>query len=246
MKKNSSAAFFLVLTVLAFLGGSGFVLYQWSQLGSAIKDHAEALSEYKDEDEVAALVKQSEEDLAQATTELEHLERSVPQAAYVPTMLRELEALGKANGIYVTGVRPRQDPPAPVNHGKDKDKKEEKKPYDEIVVEVKGQGDYAAAQAFVDAIQSFPKIVSVETATLTPIKRTRESMRDDLLEVKLDIRCYVFAPEGEEVESLLDRGPEAPAKADRREVANPEQLEKVQSRLGNRPAHLKETRDEVA
>ena len=86
----------------------------------------------KEQGQVYKKLADSKNQLTQLQTKLAHLEQGVPDAAYVPTMLKDLELAGKQHGIEVTGLRP-----MPVKNyapGKDKDAGEAK-PYEPLDLE---------------------------------------------------------------------------------------------------------------
>jgi Tfp pilus assembly protein PilO len=114
----------------------------------------------------------------------------VPDVAYIPTLMKELEQIGIGKGIKVTGVRPAPPVVAPTlpEEGSTKPKK---KDYDEITIEVKGRGRYDNIKAFLDSIQEFPKVIAVKTISMTPMRDGSDG-RPGEIEVVVNVVAYVF------------------------------------------------------
>lgn len=130
--------------------------------------------------------------MAQASaTELAHLEQNIPELAYVPTMLKELEQFGNESGVKVFGVRPFV---TVHTSKKGKEPKKNEKPYSELSIEIKGKGRYQAVMKFVNAMKAFPKIVAVRTVSLTPKLATGDKAGYSVLDVTLELRAFLFKP----------------------------------------------------
>jgi Tfp pilus assembly protein PilO len=170
----------------------------------------------------------TEEALAGYQVELDHLEKGVPNLAYMPTMLTELEATGLSEGIAVTGVRPMPEPVRPPKKNADGEVvEEETKPYKEILIEVNGRGTYSDIRKLLDALNEFPKIVSVSLISLKPI--LGEEAEAGELEANVSLVAYAFPPtqepnskEGEE-ETLEETDNNSEAETKEANSANPEE-----------------------
>jgi Tfp pilus assembly protein PilO len=127
---------------------------------------------------------------------LKHLEEGIPDFAYIPSLMTELEKAGKQFGIKILGVRPI---PKPMTPGKKGDSS--KKAYEELAIEVKGFGNYGSVMRFVNSLQQFPKIVAARSVQLTP-KADPGQMRPDL-DVVVELRAYVF-PEAKPADKPKD------------------------------------------
>ena len=188
---KSKATFYFVLTgVMAavWLGG-GFFLYS----GNSEKEaQVEALrKDARDTKELEAELASVKKEAVENASKLAHLEKGIPELAYVPTMLKELEAFGKEHGINVTGVRP---VPKAEPRGKSK---EERKPYQELTIEVKGRGPYRSVMQFTSALKKFPKIVAARTINLSPKNDQREGEANGPrnLDVTWELRAFLFKPD---------------------------------------------------
>jgi Tfp pilus assembly protein PilO len=189
MSKNHSPQIFFVLAALTLAAGTGATIFQWQEIGDKWDTIAELKKSVRDPKDIQAEFDETSAKVVSSKAELVHLERGVPAFAYVPTMLRELEAYGKQNGIEVLGIRP-----IPKAEQKDKDGKKKKAPYEEISIEVKGRGGYNAVKSFVSALQKFPKIVSARAVSLQPKEMPGLPAGSKSLDVTLELRAFLFAP----------------------------------------------------
>ena len=173
--------------MLTLVAGSGASYYQYAALAEQTETVVQLRVDTRPTPQIEAEVEKSAEKLADCAAQLVHLEQGVPQFAYVPTLLYELEKLGNSTGIEVLGVRP-LPPPA-----KSKDEKPKKSAYQELDIEVKGRGDYESVMSFVQALQTFPKIVEARMISLTP-KNDSNTTGKPRLEVEVQLRTYLFPP----------------------------------------------------
>ena len=191
--KQVNNRIYIALSVAALFGGGGACYLQMQNLdyyGKQVRDLRAQLSKQGDVqtqlDEVTQRVQLSQE-------KLDHLEQGVPQRAYMPTLMTELEGLGKRNGILVTGVRPMpaKFAPPPVKGG-DKPAASARKTYEEQDVEVKGNGHYLKVLAFLSELERFPKIVSVQSVTLTPKNDLNAKGDPSNLDVTVELKAFLF------------------------------------------------------
>lgn len=171
----------LALAVLAF--GGGMVYWQYSARGSAQARVAAIEAEIPDEQQVNNDLQKSQTQLTEYRNRLDHLERSVPSEAYIPTLLSELDAVGEANNIVVTGVRPLLTPPGMEQETEDQ-------AYQELEIDITGQGTYRAIMNLMAALQTFPKVMAVKTVGLAPRQDLKSSTRE--LDVTVRLKAYVF------------------------------------------------------
>ncbi len=196
---------FLGLTLLTLAGGGGLAYMQYGKIGAAQTKLQELRGQARDKAEVERELEQTEEQLAQIHTELKHLEKSVPQMAYVPTMLAELERIGKENGIVVTGVKPMPEKVQP----KGQETNTQPKPYKEIAIEVQGRGNYASVMRFVQALTRFPKIVAAENLSLSPVSGQQDNGRNELT-VTIYLNAFLFPQTAtERQQAASEEGPMA-------------------------------------
>lgn len=192
MKKTPNVKLIGAASILLIAMGLALCGYQYSNL-TQVSERAAALQ--KEVDDQSGLAKAAEETGAKvklATERLAHLELSVSQAAYIPTMLTELERTGRLAGMEVLGVRPK---PAPTMSPKDaKEKKEKRKPYLELDIEIKGRGPFRSVLNFLAALQEFPRIVEVKNLSLAPKTQTGAAMGKPDIDMVLLVRTFIFPP----------------------------------------------------
>jgi Tfp pilus assembly protein PilO len=212
MTKQPDFRLFAGLAGVSLLIG-GFMVYSEFNSVSEMRDRVAKVQ--KEVDEAAGVrskLTESETKLADMQRRLAHLEKGVPDYAYIPTLLKELEQFGNTNGIQVTGIRPVVQKVAA-----NPDEKEERKPYDEITIEVKGRGNYGDSLKFLRALHQFPKVVATRTISLQPRPLPTDSpTASPNLEIAIELKIFVF-PQVKEptVDASAD-----PTKVAVKEVAN--------------------------
>ncbi len=199
-KKKSPVKFVWLLAGISLLGTGALTYFQTTQLAEVGNRVSELKQKVEEEGDVETKLETINNQVTESKSKLVHLEQGVPMRAYVPTMMTELEEIGKKNGIQVNGVRPMaaKFPPPPA--GKDKDGNPlppAKKAYDEQDIEVKGTGNYLNVLAFVSALERFPKIVQVTTVTMLPKNEANVPLDKPLggsptLEVTVELKAFLF------------------------------------------------------
>lgn len=205
MSATPKPMLYLVMACVSLVGGGGAVYWEYSQLEDSQAQVDSLSKKLKDAKAIQIHLKDSAGKLQESSDKLKHLEMGVPEIAYVPTLLTELENVGKQHGIQVLGVRPmppKADPKAKPGEAKPK------KSYEELDIEVKGRGKYGAVLQFLAALQSFPKIVSVQMATLVP-KRELNDKGVVNLDVTIELRAYLFPPSKDEIKVANSETPAA-------------------------------------
>jgi Tfp pilus assembly protein PilO len=127
-----------VLAVSTILLGGGATFFQYQTVAQAKAKVAELEAEVPSQKDLEADLSATNAKLASYKQDLKHLEANVPDVAYIPTLMKELEVMGKDFNITVTGVRPAPQvgPPPKPEEGVTKKKKD----YAEVEIEVKGRG----------------------------------------------------------------------------------------------------------
>jgi len=195
IKRSKTPQVFFVLAALTLTAGAVGSFFQYQEISDQKESVKELRKDARDTADIKSELEKTNEEVTRSKSEIEHLEKGVPAFAYIPTMLRELEMFGKENGIDVLGIRP-----IPKVDAKDKNGKPKKKAYEEIAIEVKGRGLFKNVQAFIGALEKFPKIVGARAVSLTP-KNDPGETKGKLLDVTIELRTYLFPPaEGEVLE----------------------------------------------
>lgn len=189
MNKPNDPRLYVALAVLGFLGGGTFLYFQYTGLTDLDQEVRVLDNKVRSQRDLPAQLELSQRDLDTTRSKLAHLERNVPEFAYVPTMLRELETLGKSSGLKVIGVRPVEK----SDNQKIEEAKGVDKPYQEIEITVTSRGSYPAILRFVSALNAFPKIVGTRAVSIEP-KRDPLMPKDQKppLELTTRLRAYVF------------------------------------------------------
>jgi len=215
--KSTIAILAALLGLTIVVSGSLFFL-QRGWLSEATDQLQEREAELYDGQRIAKRREAATTALQEARTQIANLESGVNDASYVPTFLRQIEALAVNTKNRVVGVRPsvvkagpskieqRRDPDAQGKEGEGSDAKKEEKPepYTRLEVEVNLIGRYATSQEFVQKLMLFPKIISVDQVQLRPHHGAEET--PGLLEVQLKITAFIMKqqtlPGGRKAESL--------------------------------------------
>jgi Tfp pilus assembly protein PilO len=198
-----SALLLFILGVFIYVGCS-------KQLVSVEKDLAEKQRLVDDSKKIAARLIESQQQLQQAQLELGCLETSVATYQYVPTLLKQLEQLGKSNNLRVLSVRPKPAPPAPPppikktsedpqaapelssKNGDSGKSTETVKPYEELSIDVEVEGTYWNTRNFVNHLTKFPKIISVKSIQIIPSGIVTSSRQSPKLSVIFNVTAYIF------------------------------------------------------
>lgn len=192
------AGLLFMVTILAYTVGS-------RRLGAATAQLQKKQKQVEDSSRIAKHLVDAQQAYLKAQGELGFLETSVSSYAYVPTLLGQLEALGKTHNLKVISVRPQMEKkpsPSPVNQsseesgdGSDSNKKkavaEKPKPYDEMKIDIQLEGTYWCMHDFMQSLTKFPKIIAVTELQLSPSK-VAEHISSPELQARLIVTAFVF------------------------------------------------------
>jgi Tfp pilus assembly protein PilO len=199
--------------------GLGASLYR-AKSGELSRLHQDLTSKEQQLDEVKVkLTKQPdlEAKYAQLQTRLSVLEPSLPDSAYMPTFLRQIERLATETNNSIVSIRPKAK--ARVNKGGDvkvndetgevvkpataEEKQQEtgktadvskdtkpKIPYDYSLIELKVDGTYGTILEFLTALRRFPKMIAVNDIAFAP-KSAGLAQRTPELTATMDLTAVV-------------------------------------------------------
>lgn len=184
MKKSDAFKSVLLMAVGVIAVGGGLVYWQWTVRSDAETRVSSLESQLPDAQQLQADLDKSMTELADYQAKLDHLESGIPSTAYIPTLLAELEQVGMANNIQVTGVRPVMAANTGVGETT------EPKDYDEIEIDITGKGSYGSVMDLIAALQIFPKILAVKTVGLAPRPTTAGEKKE--LDATVRLRAFVF------------------------------------------------------
>jgi len=202
-----TAVLILFGCVLGYLAAAG-------KLSSALSEMEAKAKSVDESREIAQKLEASKLAYLDARSQVRYLEASVSTQEYVPTLLKQLEQLGRSVNLKVLGVRPSQEKQKtsvkrsissgreasedniesasaakPEADGKPARKTE---PYDELKVEIQLQGRYMDALDFLYKLTSFPKIIAVDEVEMSPPANMRFVSGSPALTMKLKVTAYVL------------------------------------------------------
>jgi len=206
--------------VLALLGvgilcliGLGGSLYH--SKAAELKDREQALASKQQElEEMKRKVTelpQLEDRYQELRTRLAVLEPALPDSAYIPTFLRQIEslAIGTQNNILLIRPKPAvkrsaADAAVKINDetGEIIDNKKAggteaasappELPYDFVPIELRVQGTYWTVIAFLDQLQRFPKMIAVNDISFSPSQAGTDSERSPKLTAAMELTAVVM------------------------------------------------------
>lgn len=201
------AGVIFVACVLAYLGGAEKLRTTTTELETKEKKVVESR-------EIAQKLEKSKLDYLDTWSQIRFLETSVATSAYVPTLLKQLELLGKSVNLKVVGVKP--EPPEKTarvrkissgqeaskgnveaasesrTSGSPTTKKKPVNPYDELKIEVEVEGNYSNMLDFLYKLTSFPKIIAVNSVTMSPVDTALCFSSCPRLSIKMEITAFMF------------------------------------------------------
>jgi Tfp pilus assembly protein PilO len=187
---------------------AGFAYYMCAQkLGIVDADLIAKQKQVDDSTQTAKRLTVVQSEYLDAQNEISFLETSVSSQEYVPTLLKQLESLGKSLDLRVDSVRPMlavPAPPPPIKKTADGSdaaagsgqpgaqvEAPKPKPYDELTIDVELEGSYWNARNFISRLTQFPKIMAVKEVQLSP-SQIGEYRGSPKLLVRLRLTAFVF------------------------------------------------------
>jgi Tfp pilus assembly protein PilO len=182
---------------------------------------AELTAKETERDKVKAQIAQMpqlEAQYAQLQERLSVLEPALPDSAYIPTFLRQIEHLAIGTENQIVAIRPRaevmpgqqkkggvhiNDQTGDVVQGEGEEAPATKEaavpklPYRFIPIEVKTEGTYWTAVDFLRELQRFPKMIAVNNVAFSPKTGGRDaSANRHTLEATMDMLAVVTTTKG--------------------------------------------------
>lgn len=200
--KQSLLCLAAVAVLLLCVGG--FAYYNFSsKLGKLNTEISKKQERLDNSEGITRRLTRVEQEYTDAQVKLGSLEKGVSTKAYVPTLLRQIEELGKSVDMRVVGIRPKivVDAPVAAAPPSDGDKDETKKvvrkkpdPYDKLDIEIEVTGKYRDVARFLYKVTSFPKIIAVNTVQITPVggSSSVEAIGSPELSVKLGTTAFIL------------------------------------------------------
>jgi Tfp pilus assembly protein PilO len=225
-----TAAFVLFATVLMYLAMAGKLNSATSEMRSKTRQLAESRS-------IADKLETTKLAYLDARSQVRFLEASVSTQEFIPTLLKQIEHLGKSVNLKVVGVRPSLEQlkgPAKRTLSSSKQASEgnlegasksesskeagsgrRSKPYDELQINVQVEGKYMDLLDFLYRLTTFPKIVAVDSVEITPLSTRFQTAGSPQLSMKLMLTAFILK-DGDADDSKRQRtGPAGETKSSR-------------------------------
>lgn len=191
-------------TGLAFLACCGIGLLMMSKINTVKAELTEKETQVSDSEFNAGKVEQAEKRYHEALNQLHYLEKSASTRAYIPTLLKQLEWMGKSVQLKVIGVTPIAEPPqvappTPPKAAGDQSAeaptppKPKKPPYEGQRINVVVRGNYANALSFLYRLTTFPKILTVNSVQMgRATSLGNKALPTGTLEITFNITAFVL------------------------------------------------------
>jgi Tfp pilus assembly protein PilO len=210
LKPDRNSAVLLAAVLLGLLAGGGALFYQQQISLGAVTGKLKEKEKLRDESaRLASRLAETEVRFKDDTDRLRFLESSLPSMAYVPTLLKQIEQLGKDTQNVVRGVRPelapraavrpavrRTDPEAQDGDASKAEKPKAPEPYDRLTIQVALTGRYQDYQNFLQRLTQFPKIVAVDKVTLRPKLDNSRPTASPQLDVDMQLTAFILKEAG--------------------------------------------------
>ena len=202
----------IALLCLIGLGGS---LYH--SKASQLKDLQQALgkkqAELTEAKSKVGKLPELEQGYQRLRARLVVLEPTLPNAAYIPTFLRQIEGLALGTNNQILLIRPKpavkktgaksavkinnetgevvQENRPPTAGGSAPEQKEPELPYDFVPIELRVQGTYWTVISFLSELQRFPKMIAVNDISFSPNQGGIDSGRSPNLTASMELTAVV-------------------------------------------------------
>jgi Tfp pilus assembly protein PilO len=192
---DRKVVFALLIVVGLCLIGLGVSLYRdrLNELKSQQQTLSRGKARLADVKEKINRIPELESKFAKLQARMDFLEPSLPDAAYVPTFLKQIENLATSTGNEILMIRPKPKQKtaqakgggavainsetgevtksggeATAKETGPKESEPPKLPYEFVPIEVKLGGTYSSAIDFLAALQRFPKMIAVNNLSFAP------------------------------------------------------------------------------
>jgi Tfp pilus assembly protein PilO len=138
---------------------------------------------------VSASLPAMQDQYTKMQSQVKFLEQALPPAAYIPTLLGQVEETARASGVTIQSFRPVAAAPAAPAEGEDKAADAAAKRQFDMTI----SGDYANVQKFLQSLTKFRKILALESIQLQPAAADRAGGSPSLTGT-LSFTAYILAP----------------------------------------------------
>lgn len=202
------------IVLASLMGGTvfasgGLFFWQTGQIAEAEKQVAAKQAQVSDGEKITRRLQTVEATYNATQNQIKYLETSVTASEYVPTMLKQMEDLAHQTNLKVAAVRPTLEPAPKPPADKEARKTFKTWPYDKIHIDMDVAGSYWDVAKMLYRLTEFPKIMSVESVTVTP--ETGSSAQKVVvgppqLNVKLKLTGFIFPTDGLQPQQMLPPG----------------------------------------
>ena len=187
----------LICVAILIVGIDGYLYYNRSSRLAVLQAELDTKEKkLQDGTQIAQRLSQVESRYNDVQSQLSTLEQGVSSRAYIPSLLKQLEALGKSNRLKVVGVRPQPVvvTAAPVNSA-GKQAKKAPEPYDRTNIDIEVTGKFWDVVNFIEQLNSFPKIISLGEIQLSPVSTNASNETGPIsLSAKLKTTAFILKP----------------------------------------------------
>lgn len=201
IKPSKQSLLCLIGVGVLLLSLSGFCYWNFAgKIGKLNAEIAKKEQKLAGSEETSRRLVRVEAEYTSAQVRLGALEQGVSTKSYVPTLLRQIEELGKSVNMRVVGVRPKVTVEAPPPVVASTDNKGEKikvapkkpEPYDKLNIDIEVNGKYNDVARFLYKVTSFPKIIAVNSVQISPINDVGNGFDSPSLSVRLSTTAFIL------------------------------------------------------
>ncbi|MHB1456046.1 MAG: type IV pilus inner membrane component PilO [Armatimonadota bacterium] len=187
----------LICVAILIIGIDGYLYYNRSSRLAILQQELDQKSKkLQDSKQIAQRLSQVEGRYFDVQSQMSTLEQGVSSRAYVPSLLKQLESLGRNNKLMVVGVRPTPVAVAPPTVDSDgQPVKKEPEPYDKTNIDIDVTGNYWNIVTFIEQLTSFPKIIAVREVQISPLaNNTSKTVGSRKLNAKFNTTAFILRP----------------------------------------------------
>jgi Tfp pilus assembly protein PilO len=159
-----------VFGALLLVGGGALVYYLMNLQSAVDRRIAKKQTQVGADSQITRRYETARAEYDAATEPLKHLEGAIPASSYIPTLVQQLQLASQKRQIKLSGLRPGaalDDTPAPAASGS-KGRKVARPAYKQVVMTIQAEGTFNQIMGFISDLNSFPKIVAVNSISLSP------------------------------------------------------------------------------
>jgi Tfp pilus assembly protein PilO len=188
-----------VLVLLTLLSGLGVSYIGYGKVGEAAQELEKQRKALEEAKQAPHQLEMLQAEYERTIQELRYLERGVSEAAYMPTLLKQLEGMVGEVDLKIQAIRPVARPQKTPEEQKKENA--DSKPYEEQLIQVSVRGKFWSLMSFLKNLQAFPKILAVQKLTAQSKLDPAQTGNPDL-EVQMEVKAFIFKqhenPEGQE------------------------------------------------